>query len=228
MQMKNISLAIVALAMGAMAVPVIAADNCTSSFYCYGSSAAETVRTATRPPPIAPPSRRYTQQRSQAQLAARNNQRLTPAVTTIAARPATPAPVSRPQTRANTPAPAARPQTRMAPATVVRPQPRPNPVPVARQPVRRPAPAVVVRIAPPPQANPSFRANARPIPPATNRPPAIDRAGCDAAKQTLIKRAAGVESQAVIAATRGERQRSVSLFRDAKRMRTDAQHMNCR
>ncbi len=231
MQMKTLSLVILTLTTGTMAASTIAADNCTTSFYCYGNSAAATVSTATRPPPIPPPNPNYTRQRNQAQFAARNNQRATAArnVATLTTSP----PAAQPQPRANTPTPATRPQTRPSPAPTVqpqvrnipaiaaRPQIRANPAPVARQPVST-APA-----ARPPQTNPAFRANARPALPVVNRPPANDRSGCNAAKQTLLKRAADIESQAVIASTHGDRQRSVSLFRDAGRMRNDARNIHC-
>lgn len=115
---------------------------------------------------------------------------------------------------------AARTATPAAPTVVARAVPA-RPV-TATPPPPQPARATPVRPAP------AFRANAQPVPPATNRPPAIDRTGCSEAKDALLKRAASVESQAVIASTRGQRQRSVSLFRDAGKMRTDAQRMQCR
>lgn len=95
---------------------------------------------------------------------------------------------------------AARTNNSPAPTAVVR-----APV-VLRQPV--PAPATINTFA--------------------NRPPPVNRAGCEEARQGLLKRAAGLESQAVLASRDGQQQRSIALFRDAGKMRADAQRMSCR
>lgn len=205
MKMMSLSLAATALAGSLVTASVTAADGCTDSFYCYGNSAEATVRTATRPPPIPPPNPNYTRQRNQAQLALRTSGRNAPATT-------------RPAPRANLEPVAARQPARVTPVPTVRPQTR-----------RAPPPAPVARTAPP-RATPTPRANIRNVRPPlpVNRPPAVNQLGCSDAKQALLKRADGTESQAVIASTRGQRQRSVSLFRDAARMRSDAQRMQCR
>lgn len=78
MQTRHLPLAAIALAVSLSPVTFALADNCTTSFYCYGGSAASTANTSPRPPPLPPPGRNYLQQRNQAQLAARTAMPTTP------------------------------------------------------------------------------------------------------------------------------------------------------
>jgi hypothetical protein len=78
MQTRHLPLAAISLAISLFPATVALADDCTTSFYCYGGSAASTVSTSTRPPPLPPPGRNYLQQRNQAQLAARTAPPTTP------------------------------------------------------------------------------------------------------------------------------------------------------
>jgi hypothetical protein len=154
------------------------AAECTTSFYCYGSTASAVVRVNTRPPPIPPPNRRVVQQRQQAQFALRN--RPTPRI----ARPAVATPA---------------PQARVAAPVIARPTPRAAITVPRAQPIQQPA----------------ARA---PLPP-PNRPVG----NCAA----LLQQASTLESQAVLASKRNDRQGSVMRFRDAANLRQQAARFNC-
>lgn len=80
------------------------------------------------------------------------------------------------------------------------------PVPARAAPVvARPAPRATVRVAPPAQPN-------RVV------------GNC----QTFLSQASALESQAVVASKQNNRQRSVSLFKEAAKLRNKAAGMNCR
>jgi hypothetical protein len=72
-----------------------------------------------------------------------------------------------------------------------------------------------------PITQPTPRANIRATPPAQ---PNRTSSNC----QTFLNQASALESQAVIASKQNNRQRSVSLFKEAARLRTQATKMNCR
>jgi hypothetical protein len=80
--------------------------------------------------------------------------------------------------------------------------------------------------------NPAYRPvphpPAQPAPANTIPRPHNAVATCQISRQRLLARATELERLAVLDAKRGQRQRSAAQFRDASRMRSNAQHMNCR
>lgn len=116
---------------------------------------------------------------------------------------------------------------------VVRVAPRPPPIPPPNPRVvqqrrqaqlalrnTRPAPRAMVRATPAPQR--VVTAPARPAPRANVRPPAAQPSRNVASCQSRNDRAGYLESQAVMASKRGDRNASVSLFRDAANTRKQA------
>lgn len=89
------------------------------------------------------------------------------------------------------------------------------------------------------QAHPA-QVTVRAIPPAHNRFAAHqawhpqqattprNTATCPASRQHLLNRATELERLAVLDAKRGQRQRSITLFQDARKMRDNALRMYCR
>lgn len=91
------------------------------------------------------------------------------------------------------------------------------PTPTIARPAATPTPQRAVT----PITQPTPRANIRATPPAQ---PNRTSSNC----QTFFNQASALESQAVIASKQNNRQRSVSLFKEAARLRTQATKMNCR
>lgn len=172
--------AITALILGlGLSAEAPAAENCATSFYCYGDSSKHVSITPTRPAPLPPPNTNYIRQRHLAQHAARN-----------------------PSTRTH---PAARAATlrQTTPAHRVA------------------APQVTVRAVPPTRSHTQPRT-------VTGNHTRSHNSHCQMTRQRMLERASELESLAVTNARRGQRQRSVILFRDAAKMRSNAQRMNCR
>ncbi len=159
---------------------------------------ANTVVRVATRPPPIPPPNQRVVQQRRQAQIAMRNS--TPITPRIARPAATPAPQ-----RATTPAPPrVTPPQRVVVAAPV-PQ-RAAPVPARAAPVvARPAPRAPVRVAPPAQPN-------RVV------------GNC----QTFFSQASALESQAVVASKQNNRQRSVSLFKEAAKLRNKAAGMNCR
>lgn len=155
----------------------LAADNCATSYYCYGNSSAHVSNTPTHPAPLPPPNTNNIRQRNQAQYAARN--------------------------------PQVRPAAMQRPVVHQAVRPRVTPVSAGR---------VTVRAIPSSRAHPPSRL-APHLQPQAN--------ACHISRQRILTRAAELERLAVLNAKHGQRQHSVTLFRDAGKMRNNAQRMHC-
>ncbi len=69
---KTLAIAALVSALG-FGAQTLAAENCATSFYCYGNSSAHVSSTPTRPAPLPPPNPNYIRQRHQAHLALHTN-----------------------------------------------------------------------------------------------------------------------------------------------------------
>lgn len=225
--MSNIYTLLPACVLGVVSLnlsPALASE-CQTSYYCYGETAQSIAGISTRPPPIAPPNRRVSQQRQHAQLAARGNQRLA----ATPPRPVTPAPQPRPQ--------------RLPPPTVMPPvNPTPPPqVAVPQLPLQLPdinqsAQAATHMVnswlsrvqqvqQPATQQLPPVQHAPRPLPPATvmnRRAPAPRPAPHDCVQ--LSKQVDALERQAIQASRQNQRDQSRDLFREAAQLRQHMQH----
>lgn len=223
-----------AIVLASMSVSLLAyASECGGSFYCYGETGHATVVTPTRPPPIPPPNTylRRLQQRNQTQIELRNRTayrnappvvtRPRTAVTATATRPAA---VTRNRTTTNRVAnnltTRAQTATRTAAASPTVNRTRST---TASPPNRT---ANTPRVTVPATARTTTTTATQPTPTtaarATTTRPAQTSARRCGNNLALLNKAKSLESAAVIAATKGQSEKSKRLFKEAAKARTDA------
>ena len=222
-----------AIVLASMSVSLLAyASECGGSFYCYGETGHATVVTPTRPPPIPPPNTylRRLQQRNQTQIDLRNrtDYRNAPPVVTrprtaVTATATRPAAVTRNRTPTNRVANNLTTRAQTATRTAATSPTVTRTRPTTASPANRPA--NTSRITVPTTARTTTTA-IRPTPTtaarATTTRPAQTSAQRCGNNLALLNKAKSLESSAVIAATKGQSEKSKRLFKSAAKARSDA------